>query len=87
MRYAARALVRDPRFTIPAILALAISIGANLSVFAVVKAVLMDALPARNAAGRVELRRPRKAAAEEQNGLQHIQVGGGLSVGAEAKRS
>jgi putative ABC transport system permease protein len=48
MRYAVRSLAKDPRFTIPAILALGVSIGANLSVFAVVDSVLLAPLPARH---------------------------------------
>ena len=45
MRYAIRTLARDPRFTIPAILALAFAIGANVSVFTVVQRVLLEPLP------------------------------------------
>jgi predicted permease len=44
MRYAIRSLVRDPRFAVPAILALALAIGANVSVFTVVRHVLLAPL-------------------------------------------
>jgi putative ABC transport system permease protein len=47
LRCAFRALWKDPGFTIPAVLALGFSIGANTSVFTVVKSVLLEPLPLR----------------------------------------
>src|SRR5262245_24220633 len=48
LRFALRSFVRAPRFSVPAILALALGIGATSATLSVVRGVLLEPLPYRN---------------------------------------
>jgi putative ABC transport system permease protein len=48
LRFAIRSFLRAPRFTVPAVLALALGIGATSAIFSVVRGVLLEPLPYRD---------------------------------------
>ena len=48
LRFAMRSFLRAPRFSVPAVLALALGIGATSAIFSVVRGVLLEPLPYRD---------------------------------------
>ena len=48
LRFALRSFLRAPRFTVPAVIALALGIGATSAIFSVVRGVILKPLPYRD---------------------------------------
>jgi macrolide transport system ATP-binding/permease protein len=55
LRYAVRALVKSPRFSLTAVLTLALGIAANVAIFTFVNAALIRPLPYHHASRLVEV--------------------------------
>ena len=70
IRQAARRLVRSPVFTLTAVLTLALAIGANASIFAVVQRVVLNPLPYPDSDRLIEL----------QHGMQRLNVPSGMGM-------
>ncbi|HEV2325361.1 MAG TPA: ABC transporter permease [Terracidiphilus sp.] len=74
LRYALRQLVRNPRFTLTAVISLALGIGATTAVFSVIYAALLNPYPYPTADRIVRLSIPTKASPNETIGLNGAQV-------------
>ena len=74
LRYALRQLARSPRFTLTAVMSLALGIGATTAVFSVIYAALLNPYPYPTADRIVRLSIPTKAAPDETIGLNGSQV-------------
>jgi len=55
LRYGLRAMLRNPGFTVVAVLTLGLGIGANTAIFSLLNALMLRMLPVRNPGQLVEL--------------------------------
>src|SRR6185437_3635558 len=69
LRFAVRSAVRAPQFSLLAIATLALGVGANAAVFGVVKSVLLNPLPYRDAGQLVRIYSPFKNGTEPRGSL------------------
>lgn len=69
LRFAFRSAVRAPLFTLLAVATLALGIGANAAVFGVVKSVLLNALPYRDAGRLMRVTSPIRAGGDARGSL------------------
>jgi putative ABC transport system permease protein len=67
LRHGARTLIKQPTFTIVAVIALALGVGANTAIFSVVDAVLLRALPYRDSDRLVTVWERNKTRGNAQN--------------------
>ncbi|HKC86998.1 MAG TPA: ABC transporter permease [Blastocatellia bacterium] len=67
LRQGARSLVKQPTFTIVAVIALALGVGANTAIFSVVHAVLLRSLPYRDADRLVTVWENNRKRGDDQN--------------------
>ena len=79
-RYPLRTLFRTPGFTLSAVLALALGIGANAAVFSVVYAVLLNPLPYADPSGLVRIYESNSA-----QGIERGDVSSGTFVDVRAR--
>ncbi|HKQ77464.1 MAG TPA: ABC transporter permease [Blastocatellia bacterium] len=67
LRLGARSLLKQPTFTIVAVIALALGVGANTAIFSVVHAVLLQSLPYRDADRLVSVWEHNRRRGNDQN--------------------
>src|SRR5690348_11106950 len=74
LRYALRQLVRSPRFTLTAVISLALGIGATTAVFSVIYAALLNPYPYPSADRIVRLTATTRTNSDEWIGLNGSQI-------------